>query len=121
MRNDRDAPAAREALLDEVVAEYLRSAETGRPLDRDALLRRYPELADDLARFFADRDRVEGWQFLEHRRNDPRLAGIPVVVISGAEQALAQAAALGITDFLPKPLSPEQLTRIFQHGLEAPL
>jgi WD40 repeat protein len=51
----------RETRVDEVVAEYLRDAESGRAPDRDYLLSRHPDLADDLAEFFADRDRIERW------------------------------------------------------------
>src|SRR5215471_17937289 len=51
----------RETRVDEVIAEYLRNAETGRVPDREDLMTRYPDLADDLAEFFADRDRIERW------------------------------------------------------------
>jgi serine/threonine protein kinase len=44
-------------LLDQVIAEYLRAAETGQAPDQAALLARYPELAAGLTAFFADRER----------------------------------------------------------------
>src|SRR5262249_51238288 len=47
-----------ERLLDEVVTAYLKEARSGRPPDPDAWLARYPELAPDLAGFFADRAAV---------------------------------------------------------------
>jgi WD40 repeat protein/tRNA A-37 threonylcarbamoyl transferase component Bud32 len=53
--------ADRETRVDEIVAEYLREAETGRAPDRQRLLACNPDLADDLAAFFADRDRIERW------------------------------------------------------------
>src|SRR5215831_11194268 len=50
----------REQLLDEVIAEYLRLRAQGREPDRQEMQRRYPELAADLARFFADQDGFAG-------------------------------------------------------------
>jgi WD40 repeat protein len=49
----------RERSLDEVVTAYLKEAQAGRTPDPDAWLARYPELASDLAEFFADRAAVE--------------------------------------------------------------
>ncbi|MFO0868909.1 MAG: protein kinase [Pirellulales bacterium] len=45
--------------LDQVLAEYLRSLEAGTPLDRQTLVDRHPDLADDLRSFFANRDALE--------------------------------------------------------------
>src|SRR6516162_7817265 len=49
----------REALLDEVVTAYLKEARAGREPQPEAWLARYPELAPDLAEFFADRAALE--------------------------------------------------------------
>ncbi|HEY7314490.1 MAG TPA: WD40 repeat domain-containing serine/threonine-protein kinase [Gemmataceae bacterium] len=49
----------REALLDEVVTAYLKEARAGHTPEPEAWLGRYPELASDLAEFFADRAAVE--------------------------------------------------------------
>src|SRR5262249_29207158 len=48
-----------EALLDEVVTAYLKEARAGHTPEPEAWLARYPELASDLADFFADRAAVE--------------------------------------------------------------
>jgi tRNA A-37 threonylcarbamoyl transferase component Bud32 len=48
----------REQLLDEVIAAFLEAEQSGKAGDRDEWLQRYPELADDLRRFFEQHDRM---------------------------------------------------------------
>src|SRR5215467_12750796 len=59
MTPDATTAFDRERLLDEVVTAYLKEARTGRTPEPEAWLARYPELASDLAEFFADRAALE--------------------------------------------------------------
>ncbi len=54
---------------------------------------------------------MDGYQFLAELHRRPEVAAIPVVILSGAEQARARAFALGIVDFLKKPLPVEELAQ----------
>src|SRR5437867_3493908 len=49
----------REQRLESILAEFVHAVEAGLPPDREALLRQYPDLADDLASFFRNRAAVQ--------------------------------------------------------------
>src|SRR5215831_10238088 len=59
MNADATTTFDRERRLDEVVTAYLKEARAGVPPDPAAWQARYPELAAELAEFFADRAAVE--------------------------------------------------------------
>jgi hypothetical protein len=53
------SPSERDLPLERVLADYLHAVAAGQPPDRDALLARHPDLADELASFFRNRDALE--------------------------------------------------------------
>jgi CheY-like chemotaxis protein len=52
---------------------------------------------------------MDGWQFLQAQQQDPALAAVPVIILSAAERARAAAAARGVTEYLQKPIEPQEL------------
>jgi WD40 repeat protein/tRNA A-37 threonylcarbamoyl transferase component Bud32 len=56
---DRREANSSSDILDKVLADYLRSAEVGKPLDESELLQKYPEIAADLRSFFENRRLLE--------------------------------------------------------------
>jgi WD40 repeat protein len=54
-------PFSDEDRVNDVIAEYLRAAETGPAPDRHELLSHHPDLASQLAAFFADQDQAQSW------------------------------------------------------------
>jgi CheY-like chemotaxis protein len=52
---------------------------------------------------------TNGWEFRTEQLRDPHLAGIPVVVCSGDGRLTEKALALGIAEYLEKPIEYEAL------------
>ena len=48
---------------------------------------------------------MNGWQFRAEQRQDPDLAKIPVIVLSAGARLAEQMPALGVRDYLQKPVS----------------
>jgi CheY-like chemotaxis protein len=57
---------------------------------------------------------MDGWQFREAMKRDERLASIPVLIVSVADQTGEQTAALEATGFLHKPVDTAQLLLMVQ-------
>jgi CheY-like chemotaxis protein len=55
---------------------------------------------------------MDGAAFREAQLRDPRIAGVPVVVLSGHGQVARKAAALGVDDFCEKPVDIEDLLEL---------
>ncbi len=63
---------------------------------------------------------VDGYQFLEKLRNDPRFQGIPVIFLTarGMTSDRIQGYNAGCDAYLPKPFDPEELEAIVKNLLE---
>jgi chemosensory pili system protein ChpA (sensor histidine kinase/response regulator) len=60
---------------------------------------------------------MDGRQFGWEQRHDPALADIPVIVVSATGRLAEEAAALGVTDYLHKPVDFARLQAMLRHYL----
>jgi CheY-like chemotaxis protein len=58
---------------------------------------------------------MSGWEFRAKQQQDPRIAPIPVVVLSGDGNIQAKATSLNAAGFLPKPVDLERLLGMVSH------
>lgn len=58
---------------------------------------------------------IGGAAFRARQLCDPRLAAIPVIIVSGAEDAAREAQALGAADYIAKPFTTEELLHVVQN------
>ena len=52
---------------------------------------------------------MNGWEFMNRRRDDERIASIPVIVISADGQVREKANAIGAVGYLTKPIDLDRL------------
>lgn len=121
--NEDDVYALRWALRKAGVAPTLQVAEDGRQAV-DYLAGNGP---------YADRDRypipalvlldlklpyLTGMEVLAWIRQQPEWEGLPVVILSGSDEARdhEKAASLGARDYLVKPPTPEQIARVLTYS-----
>ena len=55
---------------------------------------------------------MNGYEFRERQLKDPKLAAIPVIVLTADGRAREKAQELGTRQYLQKPLSPPDLLRV---------
>jgi CheY-like chemotaxis protein len=55
---------------------------------------------------------VDGWEFRRRQLQDPELARVPVVVVSGAGKTAEIANEIGAAAFLSKPIMKDQLLEV---------
>jgi tetratricopeptide (TPR) repeat protein len=95
MAAESDDPT-RESLLDEILTGYLKSLDDGQTPDRAGLLARYPELAAEMAEFFAEQDRFASWtEPLRPVARAARLETPAAEATAGNGQAPAPATSVG--------------------------
>ena len=63
---------------------------------------------------------MNGYEFRDAQRNDPRLAAIPVIVITADGRAREKAMQIGTERYLQKPLSPPDLLQAIGEYCIAP-
>jgi two-component system, chemotaxis family, chemotaxis protein CheY len=83
-------------------------------------LSRHPEV--DLILLDLNMPRMNGFEFLQTLRKNPRHERIPVLVISseGREQEVSRALALGAKSYLTKPFPPRDLPRLVAATIRVP-
>jgi CheY-like chemotaxis protein len=59
---------------------------------------------------------MDGWGFRAEQLKHPRVAHVPVVLISGGHDAAHEAAALGAVGYLVKPFKWEALIKVVERG-----
>ena len=58
---------------------------------------------------------MNGWEFRAEQARDPGLAGIPVIVVTGAGRVALKTASLGAACLLEKPVDLARLLSVVRH------
>lgn len=105
-----DDPDIAEAMLDVLMEDGFQVAHATNGREALDLLHSQPEPAVILLDLMMPE--MDGIQFRSAQLRDPRLAQIPVVVLSADRRLAEKARALGIETYAAKPLGPEQLLTV---------
>ena len=64
--------------------------------------------------------RMDGYEFASHVRNDDRVSGIPIIMITSrvGDKHRARAIELGVNDYLGKPYTDSQLLEAIQRQFD---
>jgi CheY-like chemotaxis protein len=62
---------------------------------------------------------MDGWQFRKEQQHDPRLAAIPVVIVSADGSVQQKASAIGAEGYVKKPVDPQVLLKTVEAKLLA--
>jgi CheY-like chemotaxis protein len=57
---------------------------------------------------------LNGWDFIQEQRRNPILASVPVAIISARRDLHLQAAALGVEDYIEKPVDVDTLFQVVE-------
>jgi CheY-like chemotaxis protein len=60
---------------------------------------------------------MDGWQFRREQQRDPRLAAIPVVIVSADGSVQQKATAIGAEGYVKKPVDPRVLLEMVEAKL----
>jgi serine/threonine protein kinase len=91
-----DNPSTREERLNEIIADYLEAVAAGRKPDRQVILTRHPDLASELAAFFADQERFQ-------RAAGQLAVPLPCPPLAQRDAAMSQVPTVGPGETLPDP------------------
>jgi chemosensory pili system protein ChpA (sensor histidine kinase/response regulator) len=74
----------------------------------------------DLMLLDIEMPRMDGYEFASHVRNDPRVADVPIIMITSrvGDKHRARAIELGVNDYLGKPYQDSQLLEAIRRQLE---
>ena len=104
--------------MDEIIAAYLEADHRGEAPDPAELLARYPDLADDLRSFFANRDRF--WQLVQPLA-PPALAEASLGAPPAAASGVAPASGTGCSQPPLTHLRPVAQSASCKHVVRHPL
>src|SRR6516165_9752310 len=86
--------------LHATIAAYLQAIEAGQTPDRQELLARNPDLADELTAFFADHDRLHELADPLRPAESPTLSGVTEPEVSATVRPLASIRSFGDYELL---------------------